>query len=123
MSFLKQAGMLAGTGRRQGAEGQMQLSWTHTGHTREMHRDMRYSSRYFVSDWKVHDMNMQKGLAARRHHRADYADVLDAPTHMVAEVLAETLYTQPRPAMPHGFASSGIGAKIRDLGSTICNAR
>ncbi|MDE0524463.1 MAG: Uma2 family endonuclease [Boseongicola sp.] len=57
-------------------------------------------------------MNMQKGLAGRRRHRAGYADVLASPPHMVAEVLAGTLYTQPRPAMPHGFARSGVGAKI-----------
>ena len=44
--------------------------------------------------------------------KATYQDVLDAPPHMVAEVLAGILHAQPRPASPHGFASSGIGAKI-----------
>jgi len=43
---------------------------------------------------------------------ATYLDVLDAPPHMVAEVLAGTLHTKPRPAMRHARASSGIGAKI-----------
>ncbi|WP_419738542.1 Uma2 family endonuclease [Ruegeria sp.] len=44
--------------------------------------------------------------------RATYQDVLDAPPNKVAEVLAGTLYTQPRPAMRHAWASSGVGAKI-----------
>ena len=43
---------------------------------------------------------------------ATYQDVLDAPPHMVAEVLAGTLYTHPRPAMRHARASSVIGAKV-----------
>ncbi len=44
--------------------------------------------------------------------RAIYQDVLDAPPHMVAEVISGTLHTRPRPAMRHARASSGIGAKI-----------
>ncbi len=44
--------------------------------------------------------------------RATYQDVLDAPPNKVAEVLAGTLYTQPRPAARHAWASSGMGAKI-----------
>ncbi|MCY3873787.1 MAG: Uma2 family endonuclease [Rhodobacteraceae bacterium] len=44
--------------------------------------------------------------------RATYQDVLDAPPHMVAEVISGTLHTHPRPAMRHARASSGIGAKI-----------
>ena len=52
-------------------------------------------------------------LARRREtHRATYQDVLDAPPHKVAEVIAGTLHTHPRPAMRHARASSGIGAKI-----------
>ncbi|MCY4289867.1 MAG: Uma2 family endonuclease [Aestuariivita sp.] len=43
---------------------------------------------------------------------ATYEDVLDAPPNQVAEVLAGTLYTQPRPASRHALASSGILAKI-----------
>ena len=41
-----------------------------------------------------------------------YRDVLDAPAQVVAEVLAGTLHTHPRPAMRHAWVSSGIGAKI-----------
>ena len=44
--------------------------------------------------------------------QATYQDVLDAPAHKVAEIIAGTLHTQPRPAMRHAWASSGMGAKI-----------
>ena len=47
-------------------------------------------------------------------HRATYQDVLDAPAHRVAEIIAGTLYTHPRPAMPHALASSALG---NDLGN------
>ena len=53
--------------------------------------------------------------AQARHgetRRATYQDVLDAPPHMVTEVISGTLHTHPRPAMRHARASSGIGAKI-----------
>ncbi len=53
---------------------------------------------------------MSTGLRAER--TATYQDVLDAPPHLVAEVLAGTLHTQPRPASRHARASSGIGARI-----------
>lgn len=43
---------------------------------------------------------------------ATYQDVLNAPPHMVAEVVAGTLHTQPRPAKRHAWASSGLGMKI-----------
>ena len=44
--------------------------------------------------------------------RATYQDVLDAPPHMVAEVVAGTLYTHPRPAWLHVVASSVLGHYI-----------
>ncbi len=40
--------------------------------------------------------------------QATYQDVLDAPPHKVAEIIGGTLYTHPRPAMPHAMASSGL---------------
>ncbi len=49
---------------------------------------------------------------ARDKRPATYQDVLDAPSHRVAEVFAGTLHTQPRPASHHAWASSGLGAKI-----------
>ena len=49
--------------------------------------------------------------AAPKHdstRRATYQDVLDAPTHRVAEIVDGTLYTHPRPAPPHALASSSL---------------
>ncbi len=53
-------------------------------------------------------------ITATAHDKrpATYQDVLDAPSHRVAEVFAGTLHTQPRPASHHAWASSGLGAKI-----------
>ena len=50
--------------------------------------------------------------AGNSTRKATYQDVLDAPPHMIAQVLAGTLHTHPRPTMPHAMASSAIGAKI-----------
>lgn len=55
---------------------------------------------------------------ARRN--ATYQDVLDAPEHLVAEVLAGDLYTHPRPAGPHTEAASVLGM---DLGSAFHRGR
>ena len=55
---------------------------------------------------------------ARR--RATYEDVLAAPPLLVAEVIDGTLYTHPRPAVPHAFATSSLGM---DLGSAFQRGR
>ena len=55
--------------------------------------------------------------AAPRHdsiRRATYQDVLDAPAHLVAEIIDGTLHTHPRPAMPHARATWVLGGKIGD---------
>ena len=59
---------------------------------------------------------MARPRAAQKHpeRRATYRDVLDAPAHMVAEVVEGSLYTHPRPAAPHVRASSVLGGKIGD---------
>ena len=44
--------------------------------------------------------------------RATYQDVLDAPPHMVAEIVDGTLYTHPRPSPRHSLASSQLGTCI-----------
>ena len=44
--------------------------------------------------------------------RATYQDVLDAPEHVVAEIIGETLYTHPRPAPRHATASSVLGGRL-----------
>jgi len=43
---------------------------------------------------------------------ATYQDVLDAPPHMVAEVIGGELRLQPRPAKPHTRAASRLGATL-----------
>ena len=52
------------------------------------------------------------GRIAAMPKQATYRDVLDAPPHMVAEVVAGVLHTQPRPAKRHAWASSGLGMKL-----------
>lgn len=55
---------------------------------------------------------MKKSQAANSEPsspRATYQDVLDAPPHMVAEIVDGTLYTHPRPRIFHSIASSGLG--------------
>ena len=55
--------------------------------------------------------------AAHKHdatRRATYQDVLDAPAHLVAEVIGGTLHTHPRPAPAHALATSALGT---DLGN------
>ena len=44
--------------------------------------------------------------------RATYRDVLDAPEHMVAEIIGGTLHTHPRPAPRHAVASSRLGIEL-----------
>ena len=43
---------------------------------------------------------------------ATYQDVLDAPDHMVAELISGALHLQPRPAARHGLASSNLGIEV-----------
>ncbi len=40
--------------------------------------------------------------------RATYQDVLDAPPHLVAEIVDGRLYTHSRPAPPYAIAGSGL---------------
>ena len=48
--------------------------------------------------------------------RATYQDVLDAPPHLIAEVMNGELYLQPRPVIAHQRASSELGI---DLGGSV----
>lgn len=43
---------------------------------------------------------------------ATYADVLAAPEHQVAELMAGELHLQPRPAAPHAVAGSMLGTVL-----------
>ena len=49
------------------------------------------------------------GVTGNAHRRATYQDVLDAPPHMVAELIDGELHLQPRPANPHAEAGSILG--------------
>lgn len=50
------------------------------------------------------------GEAAKR--RATYQDVLDAPEHVVAELVRGTLVTMPRPAPRHAYSASVLGGEL-----------
>jgi Uma2 family endonuclease len=43
---------------------------------------------------------------------ATYQDVLDAPDHVVAELIEGVLYQSPRPAKPHAQAASVVGEEL-----------
>lgn len=45
-------------------------------------------------------------------HPATYQDVLDAPEHMVAELIGGALHLHPRPAPRHARSSSILGAEL-----------
>ena len=58
---------------------------------------------------------MSAGATLRRKRptrRATYRDVLDAPPHMVAEIVEGALHLQPRPAMSHALAGSSLGVEL-----------
>ena len=53
--------------------------------------------------------------AAHKHdstRRATYQDVLDAPAHLVAEIINGTLHTHPRPAPRHARAGARLISKL-----------
>ena len=59
---------------------------------------------------RVEDTAMHAPSAVAKHPpaRATYQDVLDAPPHMVAEILEGKLYMNPRPTMQHGKATAKL---------------
>jgi Uma2 family endonuclease len=64
----------------------------------------------------LHGMTDSKG--GRR--RATYEDVLNAPEHMVAEIIDGVLYLSPRPAGEHGLATTELTI---ELGATLRKSR
>jgi hypothetical protein len=48
----------------------------------------------------------------RARRRATYDDVIAAPEHLVAEIIDGELFTSPRPASPHAYAASVMGADL-----------
>ena len=58
-------------------------------------------------------MSADAALRRKRPARkATYRDVLDAPPHMVAEIVRGALHMQPRPAVRHAIAGSSLGMEI-----------
>src|SRR5690606_31336136 len=51
-------------------------------------------------------------MTAPALRRATYEDVLQAPPHVVAEVIHGVLHTHPRPALRHANASSSLGGLL-----------
>jgi Uma2 family endonuclease len=51
-------------------------------------------------------------MADPAKRRATYQDVLDAPVHMVAEVVDGELYTHPRPRPRHALGSAGLAGEL-----------
>ena len=51
-------------------------------------------------------------MAAPTKKRATYQDVLDAPEHLVAEILNGELHLSPRPGGPHTRVTSALGGAL-----------
>jgi hypothetical protein len=51
-------------------------------------------------------------MADPAKRRATYQDVLDAPVHMVAEIVDGELYTHPRPRPRHALGSAGLAGEL-----------
>ena len=51
-------------------------------------------------------------MADPAKRRATYQDVLDAPPHLVAEVIDGELRLFPRPAKPHAAATTALGEEL-----------
>ena len=54
----------------------------------------------------------EPSTAAAASAPATYQDVLDAPEHLVAELIGGILHTHPRPAPPHATAGAGLMRKL-----------
>ena len=57
-------------------------------------------------------MAASRSEALARRGRATYQDVIDAPAHLVAEIINGTLYTHPRPAPAHAVASTVLSGEL-----------
>ena len=53
---------------------------------------------------------------AESQRRASYQDVLDAPEHLVAEIVDGVLHTHPRPAPLHAYTYAEFGSKRHHFG-------
>jgi len=59
---------------------------------------------------ECYDVSLMSPTSAKK--LASYADVLAAPPHRVAELVAGELHTSPRPATRHALAGSVLGAHL-----------
>ena len=57
-------------------------------------------------------INIQREIVTPPYRKATYQDVLDAPAHVLAEIIGGTLHTQPRPSTRHAWASSRLGGRL-----------
>jgi Uma2 family endonuclease len=53
-------------------------------------------------------------MVAIAKRRATYQDVLDAPAHLVAEIMAGELVLSPRPRLGHGMVQSSLSSELRE---------
>ncbi len=51
-------------------------------------------------------------MAEAARKRSTYADVLAAPTHLIAELIDGELHLNPRPAKPHTMAATALGEEL-----------
>lgn len=51
-------------------------------------------------------------MAEPAQRRATYEDLLEAPAHLVTELIQGVLYSQPRPAAIHAAAASVLGGEL-----------
>jgi Uma2 family endonuclease len=58
--------------------------------------------------WYAFDMSDR----SEKKRRATYQDVLDAPEHVVAEIINGDLRLSPRPAAPHSAVASAVGGEL-----------
>jgi len=64
----------------------------------------------------VHEPRPEMPTKAETSRRANYQDVLDAPAHVVAEIVDGVLRTHPRPMLVHSHAQTGLAAGLRHFG-------
>ena len=64
----------------------------------------------------VHEPRPGTRTKTATSRRANYQDVLEAPEHLVAEIVDGVLHTHPRPMLVHSHAQTGLVAGLRHFG-------
>ena len=65
-----------------------------------------------MTDHKTANMSTQETIAVELGRPATYQDVLDAPEHLVAEIIDSTLYLSPRPPPLQALTNFTLNGKI-----------